>query len=124
MPDNNNPTSWPPEPQASKPETTKQPVNKIAGWISLILASLGAVALIVPIVMARIYVARYGVTYVNISLPSSFPQLLWWTAALVTGIIGRRSLTGKLGLSIIGIMFAAFIIIFILVAYLHKGSLL
>jgi hypothetical protein len=104
--DNNNPTSWPPEPQTGANGTPKKPVNSIAGWISLIMALAGVVFLIAPLVMPGRPVPE---------LPLMVIELIWWCATIVLGIVGRRSLPGKIGL---GICLAFFVLMAIITVWL------
>ena len=89
MPDNN-PTPWPPAPPEGKAQATKPAANNIAGWISLVMACLGVLYIIASFAAA----SRSG-TVLMISWPV---VTIWWVVAFLLGVVGRRSLPGKIGL--------------------------
>jgi hypothetical protein len=91
--------------------TEKKPANQTAGMVSVVMAVAGALLLIAPLVMPKPPVP---------ALPLMVIELIWWGATLVFGIIGRRSLPGKIGLIITLTVFSLVLIVLVWLVAQHS----
>jgi hypothetical protein len=110
----NNPTSWPPPAKTKGPEPIKTPVNTKAGRVSLILS----VSLIAAIIFRHFSLLEADMAEVDVAaylLPSLLVLLAWSISGVFFGIMGRRSLSGKVGL------FLSAVLLLFLLAWIILG---
>ena len=115
MPDNN-PTSWPPAPDAGEPETPKPPATPRAGKISLGLA------------LALLPVFALWLWWVNTSRLDAIARpfnesvvglVAWCIITMVFGVMSGRAWQGRAGLVIAGCMLA--VVLFMANMYVVSG---
>lgn len=96
-PDNN--TVWPPVPVGYDPGPSQPPANTKAGRVSLILA-LSVVAALIVLKSIFSLNLLYGRALEDFVFAATLFPLAASFAGFITGVIGRGSILGKVGMSI------------------------
>ena len=110
----NDPTAWPPAPPEGKAQATKPAANNIAGWISLSLAIVGWAVLMIA---GYVYNPPMLAKVVPDTRPFMIKPLVFVSCAMIvaiiTGIIGRKSWPGAVGLAfgLIGLFVASLLLV-------------
>lgn len=102
----NKPTPWPPAPAAGEPEaiqtTSTRPINSGAGWFSVAALAIGIANTIFWLQdsLQRNAAKPWRPESVKITMDSMgmFFLPLWCIIAIASGILGRRSAPGRVGI--------------------------
>lgn len=110
MPDPN-PTSWPPAPESIEPKTPVRKASAVSGGISLVMGALqfGFFLLMFADDFSERHWNRPILPPITISF-GGYGLVIFWTATffwfvctIASGVVGRRSIMGKIGLAEAGL---------------------